>query len=47
MDAYAPKLIEHGLIGMIGKGERSSDVIDANGNNIYEIGRNKYKNYNK
>lgn len=29
MDAYAPKLIKLGLTGMIGKGERSSEVIDA------------------
>lgn len=29
MDAYAPGLIELGLAGMIGKGERSSEVIDA------------------
>ncbi len=29
MDAYAPKLIELGLSGMIGKGERSGEVIDA------------------
>ncbi len=29
MDAYAPVLIELGLTGMIGKGERSKDVIDA------------------
>lgn len=29
MDAYAPKLIELGLAGMIGKGERSSEVIEA------------------
>lgn len=29
MDAYAPKLIELGLTGMIGKGLRSRDVIDA------------------
>lgn len=29
MDAYTPKLIELGLTGMIGKGERSTDVIDA------------------
>lgn len=102
MDAYAPRLIELGLKGMVGKGERNSDVveamkkhgavyfgaiggagaliakhiksseiiayddlgteavcriyvedfpvtvvIDSYGNNIYEIGRNKYKNYNK
>ncbi len=29
MDAYAPKLIELGLVGMIGKGERSCEVVDA------------------
>ena len=29
MDAYAPKLIELGLTGMIGKGERDQGVIDA------------------
>lgn len=29
MDAYAPGLIELGLAGMIGKGERSDEVIDA------------------
>ena len=29
MDAYAPKLIELGLKGMIGKGLRSQGVIDA------------------
>jgi len=29
MDAYAPKLIELGLKGMIGKGLRSPDVISA------------------
>ena len=29
MDAYAPTLIELGLTGMIGKGERDSRVIDA------------------
>jgi fumarate hydratase subunit beta len=29
MDAYAPKLIELGLCGMIGKGLRSKEVIDA------------------
>jgi fumarate hydratase subunit beta len=29
MDVYAPKLIELGLKGMIGKGKRSSDVIAA------------------
>jgi len=29
MDEYSPILIEHGLSGMIGKGNRSSDVIDA------------------
>ena len=29
MDAYSPALIELGLTGMIGKGKRSSEVIDA------------------
>lgn len=29
MDAYAPLLIEHGLRGMIGKGQRSQEVLDA------------------
>ncbi|WP_024787920.1 MULTISPECIES: Fe-S-containing hydro-lyase [unclassified Lebetimonas] len=29
MDPYAPILIEHGLKGMIGKGKRNKDVIDA------------------
>lgn len=29
MDAYAPRLIEVGLRGMIGKGPRSSEVISA------------------
>jgi len=29
MDAYAPRLIEVGLRGMIGKGPRSSEVIEA------------------
>lgn len=29
MDAYAPTLMEHGLRGMIGKGERSQTVIDS------------------
>jgi fumarate hydratase subunit beta len=29
MDAYSPKLIELGLTGMIGKGIRSSEVIDS------------------
>jgi len=29
MDAYAPKLIELGLTGMIGKGERDEGVVDA------------------
>ena len=29
MDAYAPKLIELGQTGMIGKGARGKDVIDA------------------
>ncbi len=29
MDAYAPKLIELGLTGMIGKGERDDAVVEA------------------
>jgi len=29
MDAYSPKLIEKGLKGMIGKGARSKEVIEA------------------
>lgn len=29
MDAYAPKLIELGLTGMIGKGLRSKEVVEA------------------
>ena len=29
MDAYAPKLIERGLAGMIGKGLRNDDVVSA------------------
>ncbi|NLX76483.1 MAG: Fe-S-containing hydro-lyase [Clostridiaceae bacterium] len=29
MDCYTPKLIELGLSGMIGKGQRSTEVIDA------------------
>lgn len=29
MDAYAPRLIEVGLKGMIGKGSRNTDVVDA------------------
>jgi fumarate hydratase subunit beta len=29
MDAYAPALIAKGLTGMIGKGERCREVIDA------------------
>ena len=29
MDAYAPTLITHGLTGMIGKGKRGPDVINA------------------
>lgn len=29
MDYYTPKLIELGLTGMIGKGQRSKEVIDA------------------
>lgn len=29
MDKYAPRLLDLGLIGMIGKGKRSKEVIDA------------------
>lgn len=29
MDAYAPYLMDRGLIGMIGKGKRSKEVVDA------------------
>ena len=29
MDAYTPRLIEHGLKGMIGKGYRSQEVVSA------------------
>lgn len=29
MDKYTPLLLEHGLNGMIGKGKRSKEVIDA------------------
>jgi fumarate hydratase subunit beta len=29
MDSYAPKLIELGLTGMIGKGKRGPEVVDA------------------
>lgn len=29
MDKYAPRLLDMGLIGMIGKGKRSKEVIDA------------------
>lgn len=29
MDPYAPLLLEHGLKGMIGKGKRSAEVIEA------------------
>ncbi len=29
MDKYTPLLLEHGLKGMIGKGKRSKEVIDA------------------
>lgn len=29
MDPYAPQLLDLGLIAMIGKGERSKDVVDA------------------
>ena len=29
MDTYTPALLEHGLLGMIGKGDRSDTVIEA------------------
>lgn len=29
MDKYAPKLLDNGLIGMIGKGKRDKSVIDS------------------
>ncbi len=29
MDAFSPMLLDRGLLGMIGKGNRSKDVIDA------------------
>ncbi|MCR1843163.1 Fe-S-containing hydro-lyase [Murimonas intestini] len=29
MDKYAPKLLDMGLIGMIGKGKRTKEVLDA------------------
>jgi fumarate hydratase subunit beta len=29
MDAFTPRLLEHGLKGMIGKGNRAPEVIDA------------------
>lgn len=29
MDVHTPLLMEHGLLGMIGKGERSGEVVDA------------------
>ncbi len=29
MDGFAPELIENGLVGMIGKGQRSKDVTEA------------------
>lgn len=29
MDAYTPKMLEHGLRGMIGKGSRSAAVVEA------------------
>lgn len=31
MDPYAPLLIEHGMKGMIGKGQRGKEVLDAMG----------------
>lgn len=33
MDKYTPLLLDHGLSGMIGKGKRSKEVIDAIVNN--------------
>lgn len=37
MDAYAPKLMDIGLTGMIGKGKRDNNVIDAikRNNSVY------------
>lgn len=29
MDPYTPMLLEHGLMGMIGKGQRSREVVEA------------------
>ena len=29
MDKYAPRLLDMGLIGMIGKGKRTKEVLDA------------------
>lgn len=29
MDKYTPKLLEEGMVGMIGKGKRSREVLDA------------------
>ena len=29
MDPYAPKLLDEGLVAMVGKGERNADVCDA------------------
>ena len=29
MDKYAPKLLDRGLVGMIGKGKRNKEVIDS------------------
>lgn len=39
MDAYTPALLEHGLKGMIGKGYRSEEVIDAirDNNAVYMV----------
>ena len=34
MDAYAPRLMELGLAGMIGKGNRSKNVMDAIRSNV-------------
>lgn len=39
MDAYTPALLKHGLKGMIGKGYRSSEVIDSirENNSVYMV----------
>ena len=33
MDKYSPKLLNYGLLGMIGKGDRSDEVVEAIKNN--------------